>query len=298
VTHAIQMIPIDAIDAEALTRDRQWLDDEAMLELRLSIVSHGLRQPVEVFELAEPEGGVAYGLISGFRRLAAFRELHGMSLDKARYAAIPAFVRRPRDVAEAVVAMVEENAIRAELSPFEQGRIAVVAQSAGLFATIEEAVERIYPAASSQKRARLRALARLAAELCDELTAPEKLSQTQALRLAAAYRAGFGPVIRVALMEASARDPESQWQILLPILQEAELSHAPLEEPRMPGRRGGRPRRVLRLPAGLTIRREMARDGWLLRFTGPEATGGLVDRVMEEIERLFAPGEPWPSGAR
>ena len=40
--------------------------------------------------------------------------------------------------------MVEENEIRADLSPWERGRIAVTARDAGLFDTIAAAVERGY----------------------------------------------------------------------------------------------------------------------------------------------------------
>ena len=47
-------IPLDAIDADALARDRTRHDPDALHELRLSIAASGLRMPVEVFELAEP----------------------------------------------------------------------------------------------------------------------------------------------------------------------------------------------------------------------------------------------------
>ena len=40
---------------------------------------------------------------------------------------------------------------------------------------------------------------------------------------------------------------------------------------------------------GLKIRRELAPEGWLLRFTGPEATGELMEDIMDEVERLFRP---------
>ena len=82
-------------------------------------------------------------------------------------------------------------------------------------------------------------------------------------------------------------DPASQWQTLLPILVEAETSEP--AEPAPVNGRGGRPRRMLKPRAGLTIRREMSRDGWILRFTGREATGMLIDTVLDEIERMFSP---------
>ena len=52
----------------------------------------------------------------------------------------------------------------------------------------------------------------------------------------------------------------------------------------------GRPRRVIKPRAGLTVRREMSRDGWILRFTGREATGMMIDTVLDEIERMYSPG--------
>lgn len=89
---------------------------------------------------------------------------------------------------------------------------------------------------------------------------------------------------REALRETRLTDPESQWEAVLPLLVEAEHYHR--AEPTGPVR-PGRPRRVLNPRAGLTIRREMTRDGWILRFTGREATGPLMELVMEEIDRIF-----------
>ncbi len=44
------------------------------------------------------------------------------------------------------------------------------------------------------------------------------------------------------------------------------------------------------LTQGLLIRREMSGDGWILRFSGPEAKkGGLIDDVLDEVERWFQP---------
>ena len=133
----IHRIPLAEIDEASLTRDRTALDPEATRELRNSILKSGLRMPIEVYALPEPRGPHRYGLLSGFRRLAVFRDLDaGWQLPG--YAAIPAFLRTPADRAEALTAMVEENAIRADLSPWEQARIAVLARDAETFPTIEE----------------------------------------------------------------------------------------------------------------------------------------------------------------
>jgi ParB family chromosome partitioning protein len=287
---SIHLIPLAEIDANALARDRTAQDEEALFELRLSIAVNGLRMPIEVFELAEPEGELRYGLISGFRRLAAFRELSETAYEKEKYAAIPAFLREPQSIAEALVAMVEENAIRAEVSPWEQAMVAVTARDRRVFDTVEAAVDALYANLSREKRKRLRALAHLTEELAGYLTDPETLSLRQLLRLASAMTRGYGDLMRHALGESSVTDPGSQWQTLLPILVEAETGEPVEPAPRLGrGSLGGRPRRMLKPRAGLTIRREMSRDGWILRFTGREATGMLIDSVLDEIERMFSP---------
>ena len=154
----IHLIPLAEIDDAALPRDRTGLDPEPLRELRDSIHASGLRMPVELFELSHPHGGLRFGIVSGFRRIAAFRELH-TTWGLAAYAAIPAFLREPPDLAAALAAMVEENAVRADLSPWEQARITVHAADDCGFGTIEEAIARLYPTANPTKRSRLRSLA-------------------------------------------------------------------------------------------------------------------------------------------
>jgi ParB family transcriptional regulator, chromosome partitioning protein len=180
----VHLIPPAEIDESSLTRDRTALDDDALVELRGSIAVSGLRMPIEVYELAEPRGPHRYGLISGFRRLAAFRELAEMALDKARYAAIPAFLRAPKSAEEVYIQMVEENAIRAEVSPWEQAMVAVRAARAEVYAGIDAAIDALYGNLDRFKRGRLRTIAHLAEELQGYLTAPETLSERQLLRLA------------------------------------------------------------------------------------------------------------------
>jgi ParB family chromosome partitioning protein len=291
----IVQIPLDAIDEAALARDRTLLDEEAMHELRLSIAANGLRMPIELFERAHPEPPRLYGLISGLRRLSAFRSLLELT-GQERYRTIPAFVRSPNSLAQALAAMVEENEIRTELSPWERGRIAAMAVRREIFPTIEAAVAELYPAADRTKRTRLRNLAHAAQELDGWLTEPERLSQRQALRLAAACNAGLGPVIRTALEESKTEQPEAQWRLIEPILLESE--RLPADAPRPPTLPGWRerPRRVLRPRPGLTMRREQTRDGWCLHLTGSLATSDFCDEIFDEIERRFAPADDLTTG--
>jgi hypothetical protein len=36
------------------------------------------------------------------------------------------------------------------------------------------------------------------------------------------------------------------------------------------------------------VRREIARDGYVLRFTGKEATNAMIDTVLDNIERMYS----------
>jgi hypothetical protein len=74
-----------------------------MAELKSSILSHGLRLPIEVFELAIPQNGKRYGLISGYRRLNAIISL-AAETGRPDFRAIRALIRRPEGAAEAFVA--------------------------------------------------------------------------------------------------------------------------------------------------------------------------------------------------
>ncbi len=281
---AIHHIPLDQIDADALPRDRTAADPAAFEELVASIAAGGLRMPVELFGLAGGDADApAYGLISGWRRLRAVRVLRETDRTGA-FETIPALLRNPADLAGALAAMVEENEIRADLSPWERAAIAVTARDRGFFESIEAAVDGLYPAAPRQKRTRLRDIAFLVHETDGILAEPETLSQNQLLRLHAAWTRGFGPLVATALTETTRRDAAHQWDLLRPILAEAE---APEPEYAPHERREGRPRRVSRPRRGLTLRREMTPDGWTIHLTGREARSALVDHIFEEIERLI-----------
>jgi len=284
--NTISLIPLDQIDQAALTRDRSVLDQAALDELAASIRQSGLRLPVELFDLDPPRPPLRFGLISGYRRLHVFRELSA-ELGDDRFSAIPAIIRPRGSLAQAMAEMIEENTIRAELSAWEQGRIALIARNQDLFPSIEEAVEGLYPRAGRNKRSRLRALARLVERLEGHLTEPERLSLRQCLRLAAAIERGYGEVIYTALTESRMKDADSQWHLIRPILAEAEDPGAKAPPLQNPGRRPRRPRLVSRPRHSLTIRRERTSDGYCLHFTGREARGALIDDILDEIERKF-----------
>lgn len=280
-----QLIPLAEIRDDALLRDRTALDPVLLDELLTSIQAEGLRQPIEVWALSQPTDGHRYGLISGLRRLTAFRRL--ASSPTSTVDAIPAYVRTRQDFPATMAAMVSENEIRAEITPWEKGTLIAAAVDEQIFDTSDAAVAALYPALSRQKRARLRAFALVVEELHGAISTPERLSVTRMERLAATLRGGFAEVIRDILADHCDSGLETQWSALAPVFAEAatsteeEVLHQPFLTP-------GRPRRLLHLRQGLTLRRELTRTGWCLHFTGPEARKrGLMDDVMDEIERQF-----------
>ena len=280
--HTVLTLPTAEIQPDALLRDRITLDDAALEDLATSIATDGLRQPIEVWALNTPTETHRYGLISGLRRLTAMRLLATRRGDGS-FTTIPAFLRTPADVPAAMAQMIAENEIRENLSPWERGATLTSAVAHGLFDTLDQAVAALHPTATRQKRSRLRTLA-MVVEATDGLfTTPERLSQSQMERIATCLRGGLAPLIEQILTEHRRASLPSQWAALLPTLTEA-LSAETDPTPTQPER----PRRMLRLKQGLTIRREPCRDGWLLRFSGPEArSGGLVDDVIDHIERMF-----------
>lgn len=281
-------IPVVEVVADELTRDRAVLDSDAMEELKSSITAHGLRLPIEVFRLKSDKPGEVYGLISGFRRLRAVRELEGQG------ATIRALIRRPKDVGEAYVSMVEENEIRADLSQYERGRVAVLATHHEAFPSVNAAVDALFAAGSKAKRSKVRSFALIHEELGDVLLFPESLSERAGLRLAGALRAGQGTNLREALVRDPGADPFEEWQVMLPLIEMAE------ETPRAPSR-GGRPRSSnaathrreieatghMDLGNGTVIHKEVDERGYAIRFSGRNVDAELVETVMSSISSLL-----------
>jgi ParB family chromosome partitioning protein len=261
------------IDAQALPRDRTRCDPTAMAELQASILATGLRQPVEVWRKSDPEATPPYGLISGLRRLTAHVDL-GLPT-------IPVLLRAPADIPDAMAQMIAENEIRAQITPWEKGRILVQAVEEGLFPNLDAALPALFPNLDRNRRSRLRAVAEVVAHFGDDiLTEPTRLAQQQLLRLSAALRAGLGEVIETALAQSSDRSPEAQWRLILPILEE----HDHDERKGRPRYRTDRPRHFARPRNALVVRRERHKDGWILRFTGRDATGPLMEDIMDFVE--------------
>jgi ParB family chromosome partitioning protein len=266
-------LPLDQIDADFIRRDRMVEDEEAMAELLESLRVHGLRTPIEV-----TRDGEGYGLISGFRRLNAFQRL---AETDSRFNEIPAFIRQAGSGQGAYVSMVEENELRANLSPYERGRIAVLAVGQGVFASTEAAVDVLFAAASKAKRSKVRSFAMVHEALGDLLQHPVALSEKSGLKLAAALRDGAQTELRQALAGVGELDPKSEWALL-----EATLRTKPTVE--TDKARGGRPQQVQRLspvalPGGGNILAEVSAGELRIRVKGKDISAEDGRAIVEQL---------------
>jgi ParB family chromosome partitioning protein len=265
-------LPIAEIAPHALLRDRTALDPAALHLLQHSIATEGLRTPIEVWRLSTPNNGHTYGLISGLRRLTACRALG--------HTTIPAFLRAPQTIAQALASMVTENEIREPVTPWEKATLILNAIHEGHFDTPDTAIAALFPALPRTTRTRIRNHVSVVEALAPLLTDPTGLTTRQLDTLAAAIQSGHEDLLAATLHPVMGQGGETQWSTLRPVLMDV------LREPTNPTTR--RPRRLLKLRQGLTITREPTPSGWILRFSGPQAKSpGLADDIMTKVEEWF-----------
>lgn len=215
----VQALPLNAVRADHLSRDRMGFDPEEMAALKQSLSARGQQTPIEVVDL----GGGAFGLISGWRRLNALRDLSRETGD-SRFATVLALVRRPEDDASAYVAMVEENEIRADLSFFERARIVRRAVAAGVFADETAALQALFASASYSRRSKIKSFLVVVDRLGDVLRHPTRLSEHLGLKLVKAL--GDDPDlpgrIGAALREIDPEDGGAEMALLQSLLSHAK----------------------------------------------------------------------------
>ncbi|KEJ87848.1 ParB/RepB/Spo0J family partition protein [Sulfitobacter donghicola] len=273
-----RLIPIDAVDASVLTRDRMDLNPEDFAELKAAILANGLRMPVEVCELEPVEGQPRYGLISGYRRFRAVSELRGQPGQGA--GVIEALVRPAASSAASMEAMVEENEIRSDLTHFERGRIAVLAAQNGVYSSVEEATAKLFAFASKAKRSKIRSFAMVFERLGDVLSFPLALKEKQGLAIAAGLRDGAGDALREGLAAAAPADAVEEWAVVDRVLSGFVAKPQSGEKPR-----GGRPKaqvETIQTQRGTTI-------GWSRKGQGIviQLDGDINDADMQEVIALL-----------
>lgn len=248
-------LPLSAVTDNWLIRDRVGAEKTEMEALKASLRSFGQRNPIEVSDI----GDGRYGLISGWRRMIALREL---SAEDARFNTVLALVRLPQASADAYIAMVEENEVRASLSYWERARVVVQTVSNGVFASEKLALQRLFASASRAKRSKIGSFIHLVHTLDGVLRFPSALPERLGLRLAAAFQAQplLAEKVSAALSQHGATDAASEQAILLASISE--------------GRRSG------------AVRDSLGAGLWLeTRIDGRVVLGGpaLNDRLIEKL---------------
>ncbi|MCR8548962.1 ParB N-terminal domain-containing protein, partial [Salipiger sp. P9] len=253
------LVPLDAIRTDKLTRDRSQAPDPEIGELKASIREIGLSNPIRV----EPAGD-GFELVQGFRRLTAFRELYAETGDEA-FARIPAGLVASGEALEGLYRrMVDENLVRRGVSFAEMAQLALnfARDPQTGVDDVEGAVALLYASAGRQKRSYIRHFATLLDTVGDLLRHPEAIPRKLGLDLVREIGAGggFAERLRAALVAAPATDAEGELAQLQALLTPEPKPERKAE--RSPGKSAdSAAKTVLRctVPAGTV--RCAARDG-------------------------------------
>lgn len=212
----VQSLPLSEVHADHLLRDRIISDTDEMASLKNSIKARGQQTPIEVVEL---DGG-GYGLISGFRRLTALKELFE-DTKNVDFSVIHSLIKPKDSVSDSYVAMVEENEIRADLSLYERARIAVEASKLGVYPTAQHAVQTLFAHASAAKRSKIKSFIPIHEVLGKVLLFPSAIPERLGLALSAALDAtgDFGRKLRDNLRNNPSKTIAQERQLLERALQ-------------------------------------------------------------------------------
>lgn len=178
-------LPLDQVQADHLMRDRITLDSDEMAALVDSLRARGQQTPVEVLAL----GPDRYGLISGWRRLKALRQLLAETGDGTKYGSVLALLRQPEQASDAYVAMVEENELRVGLSFYERARIVAKAVEAGVYPDDRSALRGLFGNVPRARRSKIGSFLIVVRGLDGALQFPEAISEKLGLALAQALEA-------------------------------------------------------------------------------------------------------------
>lgn len=291
----IEALPLDAVDETHLVRDRMIQpDDEEMEALMTSLRARGQQTPIEVVTLPAPKGTARYGLISGWRRLSALRRLHAVDQDN-RFDTVQARIISPADAQDAYVAMVEENEIRAALSLYEKGRIALRAVHEGVYPTPRAALRGLFGSVSRSRRSKIGSFLTLVEPLDGVLRFPVAIPEKLGLGLAKALQEdhGFGSKLGARLRETQPETAEAELKILTGVLRDWTRVQKADPAPEAVAKRTPAPRPRLSGLDSDSIAKRLSESRVSARFdaqTGRiELTGGGVDAD------LFAALQGWLS---
>lgn len=207
-------LPLEQIETEYLVRDRISVVDEDMVALADSLRARGQQTPVEVVPLDEGR----YGLISGWRRCAALKEIGTET--------VLALLRQPEHSGAAYVAMVEENEIRVGLSYYERARIVARTVETGVYSSPKEALSALFASASRAKRSKIKSFISVVTALDGVLRFPQAIGERLGLQLAKALEADEASFVRFrsALIKAAPQSAEAEQAVIMRMLQSPNQS--------------------------------------------------------------------------
>jgi len=258
----VQKIPLEAVDAAHMIRDRITIDAEEMAALETSLLTRGQQTPIEVVEISAGR----YGLISGWRRLSALRSLAQQGEGPG---SVLALVRKPDTASDAYIAMVEENEIRVGLSYFERASIVSGAVREGVFRSEKEALNSLFAAASRAKRSKIKSFLPVVETLGAWIRHPTALTERLGLAVSARLQAdpAWGKRLYDRLRKADPATPEDEVALIQKALEAATETAKPKEKPLKPAAKPPAP--------AITVNRSKG----ALRLSGPAVTDDLMDAI-------------------
>lgn len=209
----VDMIPLDAVHAGKLIRDRSRRLDPELDELKDSIRAVGLSNPIRVEQVGEGR----YELVQGWRRLSAYRALLEETGDPA-YARIPAGLMAKGETLDSLYRrMVDENMVRKDISFAEMANLALAYaddDSTGC-RDVDEAVNVLFASANPQKRSYVRRFAFLMRVMEKVLEHPEAIPRALGLSLASRIEDQPGAVAALGrLLGSGKRTAEEELAVL------------------------------------------------------------------------------------
>lgn len=260
-----------SIDPNYLMRDRTRVEPDEMAILVTSISERGQQSPIEVVDL----GDARYGLISGWRRLSAVKQLGDRP--------VLALLRVPQDAPEAYLAMIEENEIRVGLSYYERARIVSKSVAGEVFDTDKAALQSLFRSASRAKRSKIKSFLPVVAHLDGTLHFPEDLGERLGLTLSRALEEDSGLTARLKTALATPPADAASEQSLIKALLEAPaqpLAEASREQ--NAARPGSAASTIRRLLPGLKA--ETHADGSVV-ISGPVLTPALTRELCDWLRK-------------
>lgn len=210
----LERVPLEEIDPHAFSRDRRLIDrdTEEWQALRSSLVARGQQTPIEITGRSTLTG--KYGLVSGFRRWSCLCDLLAET-SETRFATVLAQVAPVRDSVDSMLAMIEENEIRADISFYERGRICCLAAEQGVCPSVDAAIEALFPNSSRNRRYKIRNFTLIHQRLTGLLDFPEAIGERLGAKLAQALKDGReGPLVH-ALKDRDERFAEAAEELAL-----------------------------------------------------------------------------------